>query len=360
MGLLSRLGAVFRPETRAGGGYTDAALEAALNAAAGGLTAQAERTAAVEFGVGLLSRAFAAAIVEPDILARTALTPTIREGMIRRLLLTGNAVFAIDVTALGNVRLLPAFTHDVRGGLDESRWAYRLTLPTPSRAETRRTMSRGVVHIRIGADPNTPWQGCSPLLNAGLTSQMLARLEHRTGQEANARAGYVLPLPDGLDDETVDGLKADLNTLAGNIALVETTSAGMGQGRAAAHKLTGAYSAWARSSRRATSTCGGKLALTCAPQWGFRRPCTLGLTAQPCGKRTARLLVATIQPMAALITAELEAKLDTPVSFNFRRLAAADVAARARAFGTLVQSYVQAGVQELDFARLERLAGLNE
>ena len=359
MGLLSRLGAVFRPETRAGGSYTDAALEAALNAAAGGLTAQAERTAAVEFGVGLLSRAFAAAIVEPDILARTALTPAIREGMIRRLLLTGNAVFAIDVTALGNVRLLPAFTHDVRGGLDESRWAYRLTLPTPSRAETRRTMSRGVVHIRIGADPNTPWQGCSPLLNAGLTSQMLARLEHRTGQEANARAGYVLPLPDGLDDETVDGLKADLNTLAGNIALVETTSAGMGQGRAAAPQAD-----W-RLQRLGAEFPEGNVNLrrqvgadVCAAM-GIPAALYVGADGATVREAYRQLLVATIQPMAALITAELEQKLDTPVSFNFRRLAAADVAARARAFGTLVQSYTQEGA-EIDFPRLERLAGLNE
>jgi len=359
MGLLTRLGAVFRPETRAGGGYTDAALEAALNAAQGGLTAQAERTAAVEFGVGLLSRAFAAALVEPDILGRTALTPAIREGMIRRLLLTGNSVFAIDVTALGNIRLLPAFTHDVRGGLDESRWIYRLTLPTPSRAETRRAMSRAVVHIRIGADPNTPWQGCSPLLNAGLTSQMLARLEHRTGQEANARTGYVLPLPDGLDDTTVEALKGDLNTLKGNIALVETTSAGMGQGRAAApqtdwqpRRLGAEFPEGNVNLRRQAG------ADVCAAM-GIPAALYVGADGATVREAYRQLLVATIQPMAALITEELERKLDTPVSFNFRKLAAADVAARARAFGTLVQSYVQAGV-ELDFPKLERLAGLNE
>ena len=48
-----------------------------------------------------------------------------------------------------------------------------------------------------------------------------------------------------------------------------------------------------------------------------------------------QLLVSTIQPLAQIIGGELERKLDTPVRFNFRRLATADAVARARAYWTV-------------------------
>ena len=75
------------------------------------------------------------------------------------------------------------------------------------------------------------------------------------------------------------------------------------------------------------------------------------------------LLVSTIQPLAQLASEEFTKKLDLPgVRFNFRKLQAADVAARARAFGSLAQGYVAAGVesQDIDIPRLEKLAGLDE
>ncbi len=67
-----------------------------------------------------------------------------------------------------------------------------------------------------------------------------------------------------------------------------------------------------------------------------------------------QLLTATLQPIGQLITSELERKLELPkVGINFRRLQAADIAARARAYGTLIQS-------QMDPARAELLAGLAE
>ena len=43
----------------------------------------------------------------------------------------------------------------------------------------------------------------------------------------------------------------------------------------------------------------------------------------------------TLQPIAQLITDELERKLETPVSIGFRCLHAADIQSRDRAFGTM-------------------------
>ena len=48
------------------------------------------------------------------------------------------------------------------------------------------------------------------------------------------------------------------------------------------------------------------------------------------------MLTAGIQPLAALIAAELSEKLERAYSFSFRKLQAADIMARARAYGSLV------------------------
>ncbi len=115
MGLFDRLVGRKEPETRAGGGYTDAALDAALDAATGNRQTVAEQTAAAEFGIGLLARCFAAAIVEPEG-AAPPLPAQLRADLARRLLVRGEAVYAIEVNRLGNIRLLPASSHDIAGG----------------------------------------------------------------------------------------------------------------------------------------------------------------------------------------------------------------------------------------------------
>ena len=64
-----------------------------------------------------------------------------------------------------------------------------------------------------------------------------------------------------------------------------------------------------------------------------------------------QLLTSTLEPYAAIIGAEFKGKIGYPVSLNFRRLAAADIAARARAYGTLVAS----GVDKEDAAQVAGL-----
>ena len=64
-----------------------------------------------------------------------------------------------------------------------------------------------------------------------------------------------------------------------------------------------------------------------------------------------QLLTATLESYAAIIGAEFRQKVGYPVSLDFRRLAAADIAARARAYGTLVAS----GVDKEDAASVSGL-----
>ena len=64
-----------------------------------------------------------------------------------------------------------------------------------------------------------------------------------------------------------------------------------------------------------------------------------------------QLLTATLEPWAEIIKAEFREKIGYPVTFNFSKLAAADIAARARAYGTLVAS----GVDKEDAALVSGL-----
>ncbi len=65
------------------------------------------------------------------------------------------------------------------------------------------------------------------------------------------------------------------------------------------------------------------------------------------------MLTATLEPYAAIIGAEFKGEIGYPVSLNFRRLAAADIAARSRsrAYGTLKAS----GVSDEDAAEVSGL-----
>ena len=146
---------------------------------------------------------FAVAIVSP---ALPALSPDYMAGIARRLLTSGNALDAIRVGRDG-LALLPASTWDVTGPPDPARWRYILDLPGPSRDETIQASADGVIHCRVGQSCY-PWMGCSPLLNAGLTSRMLTRLETRLGDKA--RAGYLLQYDVGVSDATVQKTEADV------------------------------------------------------------------------------------------------------------------------------------------------------
>ena len=215
-------------EERSQGAYTDALVQLAMGQIQGG-TSEPTQTSAVEFGVGLMSRCFAVASIQPVI---PALTPIFMSTMVRALLLSGNFVSLIDVGRDGMISLPPAASWDVLGDPEPSTWRYRLDLSGPSRTVTRHVSSDGVVHVRLNTGVSSPWRGNSPLESAGISSELLGKLESSMRDESRARSGSLLPIPGGLTDEVVAGLTTDLAAMRGNIGLVETTSDGAGAGRA--------------------------------------------------------------------------------------------------------------------------------
>ncbi len=190
--------------------------------------------------------------------------------------------------------------------------------------------------------------------NAGLTAALLARLEQRTSQEYGARVGYVLPFPDGTNDASIDGLKADLKNLAGEIALVESPAGGHGQGRNAAPQADWRLQRLGPEIPEGTIAQRRQVGADVLSAMGIPQALYAGADGATVREAYRLLLVGTLQPLAVLAAAELERKLELPaVRFNFRRLAAGDISARARAYGSLVTT-------GMDADRAELLAGLAE
>ena len=75
--------------------YTDSVVDLLLRRAVGSNIVNADETAAVEFAIGLISRCFATAELDPPI---AAVTPGYLADVARRLLVSGNALAAIDVS----------------------------------------------------------------------------------------------------------------------------------------------------------------------------------------------------------------------------------------------------------------------
>lgn len=326
-------------ETRAS--YQDTLVEAVLSAAQGNLTAKAQQSAAVEFGVGLIERCFAVADITPESLSRVTITPLMLSRMARQLILTGNSVNAIDTTG-GELLLLPASNYDIQGGVRESSWRYRVELSGPSRIASRRLPSRAVVHVRMGSSVQEPWRGVSPLINAGLSASMLGRLERRMAHEVNARVGHLLMLPDGTPDETFTQLRRDLAVAEGNVLLTETGNVGHGQGMRGAPQVDWQLRRFGAQVPESNIALRSDIALDIISALGIPAPLYHGTDGVSAREAYRLLLVTTLTPIAELIVTELERKLETSISIGFRRLHAADIQSRARAFGTMVA----AGVDE--------------
>ena len=339
-----------QPEKR--DGYADALLAAHYAAAQGVKGASRSATSAAEISAGLIGRALASAKVKPDNIITQSLTPGLLNMVGRALIYRGEIAFRISVGS-GGLLLLPSQTIQVFGKANPADWEYLLTETGPSNSETFRVPADEVIHIRWGSDPAQPWRGVSPLSAASLTSRMLAETESQLGDEASGPRGSLIPVPtdggDGGADDPLKMLKADIGKLKGGLALLETTSAGFGEGRVAAPgygnsdwvpKRLGADPPISsvdlsdQASLRVLSACGIPSALVAiAPGTAAR-------------EAFRRFLHVTVAPLLNVVAVECRAKLNVQdLTFDTTELHAADIAGRARAFQSLV-----GGGMELDQA----------
>ena len=227
-------------ETRQGQPFTDAIVNALLEANTG-VAASTTSTAAVEAAAGLLGRAFAGAKVSPDNEITRGLSPSVLNTIGRDMVRRGESLWVIGVSE-GAVSLHPAGSWDVRDGpvghgRGEAGWHYRLDLFGPSSNVTRYLPSEAVLHFRHSIDAARPWQGLSPIEWASISARLQAETERSLGDEMAGPLAQLLAVPhDGGDGEAGDELamlKRDIGSARGRALLVETTSAGWGDGASA-------------------------------------------------------------------------------------------------------------------------------
>ena len=267
--------------------------------------------------------------------------------------------FVIDVDRDGAIALMPASSWDVDGNPEPSSWRYRCTLGAPSGTRTVHRESAGIVHIKYGVEPSRPWRGLSPLAFAVATARLSGGLERGLANEASGTTGYVVPMPQDGGAANLTKLREDIRDAKGGTVLVETTSAGMSEGRAAAPPQD-----W--KPRR----IGADVPATNVALRADVEACILSIHGispslfQPNADGTAqreswrRFAFGTILPVSRVIAHEIGRKLDAPtLALSFDALRAEDIAGRARAYRALVGNGDTANMSD---ANARRLIGLDD
>ena len=191
-------------------------------------------------------------------------------------------------------------------------------------------------------DAARPWLGLGPLEWAKATGTLAANLEARLGQEAGGPVGYLIPVPldssPGDDDNPgpLDLLRKDIATLKGENVLVQTTSGGWEQGRAAApHGDWIAQRIGARipeANQVLRSDAGRAVLGACGCPPGLFEVAGSGQESREAWRR---FVFGSVQPVAKLVAEELSMKLNAQVSLDFKELRAEDTPGLAASYKKL-------------------------
>ena len=314
---------------------------------------------AVEVAAGMLARAFSVADVSPAGARTAGLTPEVLATIGRRLISTGESVHLIDVAG-GRVDLVECSAWSVHGGRE---WRYQCSIAGPSETTTAWYPADQIVHCRYATLAGMPWQGVSPLSLAGVTGRLARALESSLRDEVSGPNGSVIPLPtdagDEPDPENPDAdvdvfatLKRQIAGLAGRCGLVETTSAGYGEGRAAAPAQDWQPRRIGPNPPDSLGTLREAVETTVLAACGV--PVDLVRAGGADREAYRRFLHMTVQPLGKLVESELRHKLDVPdLRLDHGSLAAADVHGRSRALRSLVGPEYK-----MDPAEARRIVGL--
>ena len=209
----------------------------------GGIKADVNKTAAVEFALGMVARAFMFAEPVPAV---PALTPLIMSMIARQAVSLGNAVFELSVSERTRAtppdagRRLPG--RGRTGAGDLALRAQQTATPTSGRRadgggqgryDERWVGWRGARAVHAAIICAVAW--CFPTgIGAGLTSDELAKIERSLSYDAGPAAGQILAMPDGAAKSVIGAAEGALSQGLGKITLIETTRGGFGQGQGAA------------------------------------------------------------------------------------------------------------------------------
>ena len=327
-----------KPETRDSvGGYTEI-ISRLIEAQAAGTTQQASATAATEAVAGLLSRSFAAAMVDgpPDI--AEMVSPRVLGQIGRDLIRVGESLHVIRYMG-GRMMLVPASTWYYEGDADPATWLCTATAYGPSGSSTWRVPWDSVIFVTWGSPTARPYHGLSPSSWAADTARLNANAERSLADEAGGPVAQLLPVPqdggDDSDDDPLAGLRKDIRDAKGRALLVETVASGWGEGKQAAPQAD-----W-QARRLGPQPTEAMVAVADA---SFARVlaasgCSPALFDDSDGTSKREALrqwhLGTVQPLARQLERELSDKLEIPVRLKFD-LYNVDLAGRAQAFQKLV------------------------
>ena len=334
MGIWQRIRGVEKRQSS----YTDSIVSLIQNRA-GGSSALPGATAALESASGFVARSFASAdVTTADSRMASALDPSTLSMIGRSLIRNGQYVAAIQVDLDGRIRLAPAASFDVTGNENPESWVYRLSLSGPGRQKTFENIpADGVVSIRYQSDQAHPWRGVGPLEAASLAGRLSAEVSSALADEMSGPRGSLLPVAnaDG-NDPSVVSLRADIKGLNGSLAFVESQAnsfgtdqqsprAGWDVRRLGADIPEGSIKAAELAFSEVLASCGLSTAL-----WDG---------SQSSGRREAYRIAIhqVVAPLGRIAAAELSAKLQTSIRFEWTELGSADISSRARAFQSLVK-----------------------
>ena len=202
-------------------GFT-AQIMAARGSYIGGASGIGELTATVQSCISLWELALALAdVTGTDLLDRRAMAMIGRAAALR-----GEAVFLITDAGLVACADWDLSTRD---GVPR---VYRLSVSEAGGGRTMMVLAAEVIHLRIGADPMTPWAGTSPLRRAPLTASLLNEVETalRDVFRDAPLGSLIVPLPEGSGDD-METMRAAFRGRRGSSLVIEgvaqSTAAGM-------------------------------------------------------------------------------------------------------------------------------------
>ena len=191
-----------------------------------GIGGQPSATAAVATAVQAISAPFGTAILRG---APLPLSVSFLVDLVRRLMVTGTAVYEIHLDLLGAISLRPASDFKVSG--NPRRLSYELEMPNPAGEPVHRRIGADwVVAVVIGALPSSPWWGRAPWQCAKVSAEALGMIERSLGWDSAIPTGMLLPVPDALSTTAKNAVVNTLVNGKGGITALETTSGGFGQG----------------------------------------------------------------------------------------------------------------------------------
>ena len=307
-----------QPEQRS---YTEARDELAYLQAAGADVASLEQTGLYAAIGGLFARAFATAEVVG------ANVPSTLLGSIGRALILDGAV-VLDINDGLNLRVPDSWL--ITGEDDPDTWVYKMQFMGPSRQRTVTRPGAGVAHLTLETHPARPWQGISPLRKAAATGKAFAELEQHFVRESQMAHGVLMVMP--VAQGELAGAHNQIATGKGKLTMFASAQ------RADQHQPQPIrYGSQVPDSIiELYRSLGRELCAACGVH-----PSLLGWNDFASGldsRETYRqFLSGTIRPIGDRVQAELSAKLETDVRLSWQAMLQSDVAARARAAGTLVE-----------------------